>query len=64
MDPYSLLLALTMACGLLGALGLLVTLTALEWSTSRAPATIKPEPVNRYSLAKCSKAPTSRGRLR
>jgi hypothetical protein len=64
MDPFSLLLALTMICGLLGALGLLITLMALEWSGSPEPTMAEREPVNSYSLAKRSKSPTSHARLR
>ena len=62
MDPYSLLLAFTMVCGLLGALGLLITFMALEWSEE--PTMAQREPVNSYSLAKRSKGSTSHARLR
>ena len=57
MDPYSLLLAFTMVCGFLGALGLLITLMALEWSEE--PTMAQQEPVNSYALAKRSKGSTS-----
>ena len=46
-----------MVCGLLGALGLLITLMALEWSEE--PTMAQQEPVNSYALAKRSKGSTS-----
>ncbi len=40
MDPYNLLVALTIGLGVLAVLGLVITLMALEWSAHQQSKTV------------------------